>query len=78
MTLDVIDPQDLPTAPTYTQVIVASGSRIVFVPGQVAQDSEGNVVAPGDPAGPPVRSRSQDWVTLRLVRIRGSVHEGGS
>src|SRR5215472_3563952 len=51
MTLDLIDPQDLPTAPTYTQVIVASGSRMVFVAGQVAQDSDGNVVAPGDLAG---------------------------
>src|SRR5262252_7655904 len=51
MTLDLIDPQDLPTAPTYTQVIVATGRRIVFVAGQVAQDSQGDVVAPGDLAG---------------------------
>lgn len=51
MTLDLINPQDLPTAPTYTQVVVAGGSRLVFVAGQVAQDSEGNVVAPGDLVG---------------------------
>src|SRR5215470_5046428 len=37
MTLDLIDPQDLPTAPTYTQVIVARGSRMVFVAGQARQ-----------------------------------------
>ena len=51
MTLDLISPQDLPAPPTYTQVIVATGSRIVFVAGQVAHDGDGNLVAPGDLAG---------------------------
>ncbi len=51
MTLDLINPPELPTPATYSQVILASGSRIVFVAGQVAHDSDGNVVAPGDLAG---------------------------
>jgi enamine deaminase RidA (YjgF/YER057c/UK114 family) len=31
-------------------VIVASGSRLVFVAGQVAEDGQGNVIGPGDVA----------------------------
>jgi len=38
-----------PTA--YTQVVVASGRRIVFVSGQVSMDAGGKLVAPGDFAG---------------------------
>lgn len=32
----------------YTHVVEATGSRIVFVSGQVARDKDGNVVGPGD------------------------------
>src|SRR5438128_11699546 len=38
-----------PTA--YTQVVVASGRRMVFVSGQVSMDAAGMLVAPGDFAG---------------------------
>jgi len=38
-----------PTA--YTQVVVASGRRMVFVSGQVSMDAGGRLVAPGDFAG---------------------------
>jgi enamine deaminase RidA (YjgF/YER057c/UK114 family) len=48
MTLECINPEDLPTPLAYTHVIVATGSRLVFVAGQVAEDSEGNLVGPGD------------------------------
>ena len=50
MTLELIDPDDLPTPASYTQVVAARGSRMVFVAGQVADDAEGNLVAPGDHA----------------------------
>jgi hypothetical protein len=36
MTLELINPDDLPTPESYTQVISATGSRLVFVAGQVA------------------------------------------
>lgn len=36
MTLEPINPDDLPTPQAYTHVIVATGSRLVFVAGQVA------------------------------------------
>ncbi len=48
MTLELINPEDLPTPPTYTHVIVAAGSRLVFVAGQEPEDGEGNLVGPGD------------------------------
>src|SRR2546421_13012565 len=48
MTLECINPEDLPTPLTYTQVVVATGSRLVFVAGQEPEDEHGNLVGPGD------------------------------
>ena len=48
MTLELINPQELPTPASYTQVVAATGSRLVFVAGQVADDAQGKLVAPGD------------------------------
>ncbi len=48
MSLERINPGDLATPETYTHVIVASGSRWVFIAGQVAEDPQGNLVGPGD------------------------------
>jgi enamine deaminase RidA (YjgF/YER057c/UK114 family) len=48
MTLELINPEDLPTPASYTQVVAATGSRLVFVAGQVADDAQGNLVGPGD------------------------------
>jgi enamine deaminase RidA (YjgF/YER057c/UK114 family) len=48
VSLELINPDGLPAPAAYTQVIVATGHRLVFVAGQVAVDAEGNVVGPGD------------------------------
>ena len=48
MTLELINPPDLPIPHTYTQVVVATGSRLVFVAGQEPEDAEGRLVGPGD------------------------------
>jgi enamine deaminase RidA (YjgF/YER057c/UK114 family) len=48
MALERINPEGLATPRTYTHVIAATGSRLVFVAGQVAEDDQGNVVGPGD------------------------------
>jgi enamine deaminase RidA (YjgF/YER057c/UK114 family) len=48
MTLELIDPEGLPRHESYTQVVAATGSRLVFVAGQVAEDAEGNLVGAGD------------------------------
>lgn len=48
MTLELINPEGLPTPESYTHVVAATGSRMVFVAGQVADDARGNLVGPGD------------------------------
>ena len=48
MTLELINAEGLPMPASYTQVIAATGSRLVFVAGQVADDAHGNLVGPGD------------------------------
>jgi enamine deaminase RidA (YjgF/YER057c/UK114 family) len=48
MTLELINPEELPTPASNTQVIAATGSRLVFVAGQVADDARGNLVGAGD------------------------------
>lgn len=48
MTVELINPPDLPLPNVYTHVAVATGSRLVFIAGQVAEDGDGNVVGPGD------------------------------
>ena len=51
MTLEGINPDRLKTPETYTHVVSATGTRIVFVAGQVSEDAEGNLVGEGDIAG---------------------------
>ncbi|MGH8792257.1 MAG: RidA family protein [Stackebrandtia sp.] len=48
MALERINPTNLPTPSTYTHVIVATGSRLVFIAGQEPEDEQGNLVGPGD------------------------------
>jgi len=48
MTLECINPGDLSAPQTYSHVTVATGSRLVFVAGQVSEDGQGNLVGPGD------------------------------
>ncbi len=48
MTLECINPPDLPTPETYTQVVVATGTRLIFVSGQEPEDVHGNLVGRGD------------------------------
>lgn len=48
MTLECINPKDLPTPEMYTQVVVATGSKLVFVSGQQPEDIHGKLVGDGD------------------------------
>lgn len=48
MTLEYINPPDLPTPKTYTQVVVARGTKLIFVsgqgePGVIPQDRQGEI-----------------------------------
>ena len=51
MALQRLTPDALFKPTAYTQVVVASGRRMVFVSGQVSMDAGGRLVAPGDFAG---------------------------
>ena len=48
MAHELINPDGLRVPLSYTHVVVASGTRIVFVAGQVAEDADDNLVGPGD------------------------------
>lgn len=48
MTITLITPDALPEVPFFQQVAIASGSRLVFLAGQVAWDAEGALVGRGD------------------------------
>lgn len=51
MALERLTPKGLFKPANYTQVMVATGHRMIFVSGQVAIDADGKLVAPGDLAG---------------------------
>lgn len=48
MPVTLIDPDGLPEAGLYRQVAVASGSKLVFIAGQVAHTADGSLVGHGD------------------------------
>lgn len=48
MSVAVLNPDGLTKPDMYRQVSVATGSRIVFIAGQVARDADGNAVGAGD------------------------------
>jgi enamine deaminase RidA (YjgF/YER057c/UK114 family) len=48
MTVEMLNPDGLVKPDAYRQVAIATGSRIVFLAGQVARDADGNQVGAGD------------------------------
>ena len=48
MAINLLDPEGLPKAPTHRQVSVATGSKMVFIAGQVAWDADGRTVGEND------------------------------
>lgn len=48
MAISLLDPAGLPEIGAYRQVAIASGSRMVFIAGQVAWDDKGVTVGEGD------------------------------
>jgi enamine deaminase RidA (YjgF/YER057c/UK114 family) len=48
VSVTVLNPEGLPKPVTYRQVALATGSRTVFVAGQVARNAEGELVGRGD------------------------------
>jgi enamine deaminase RidA (YjgF/YER057c/UK114 family) len=48
MTIKLVNPDGLPQVDIYRQVSVATGSKLIFVAGQIACDADGNTVGVGD------------------------------
>ncbi|MFE7572375.1 RidA family protein [Streptomyces sp. NPDC057539] len=48
MAITLVDPSGLPKTDVYRQVSIATGSKLVFIAGQVAWDAEGKTVGEGD------------------------------
>ncbi|MWA15840.1 RidA family protein [Streptomyces sp. BA2] len=48
MAITLVDPDGLPKTDSYRQVSVATGSKLVFLAGQVSWDAEGVTVGEGD------------------------------
>jgi enamine deaminase RidA (YjgF/YER057c/UK114 family) len=48
MTITLINPEALPKVDLFRQVAVATGSKLVFMAGQVAWDADGTLVGKGD------------------------------
>jgi enamine deaminase RidA (YjgF/YER057c/UK114 family) len=46
--VEIIEPSGLDKPDSYSHVVVATGSRMVFVAGQVSDDAAGNPLFPGD------------------------------
>jgi enamine deaminase RidA (YjgF/YER057c/UK114 family) len=51
VSVELTNPDGLHTPQSYSHVATATGSRLVFVAGQAADDVDGNLVAVGDLAG---------------------------
>ena len=48
MTINLVNPEGLPTVDIYRQVSIATGSKLVFIAGQIARDADGGKVGEGD------------------------------
>lgn len=48
MGITLVNPQGLPKVDVYRQVAVATGSKLVFIAGQVARNADGDRVGEGD------------------------------
>lgn len=73
MAITLIDPEGLPKADTHRQVSVATGSRHVFIAGQVAWDADGRVVGEGDLAAQLEQCYSN--IGTALAAVGGSFHD---
>ena len=48
MSIELVNPDGLPQPDAYRQLSVATGTRTVYLSGQVARDADGAPVGPGD------------------------------
>lgn len=67
MPVQLINPEGLPQPEHYVQAAVATGSRTVYLSGQVARDADGNPVGAGDLAAQVEQAYSNVATALAAV-----------
>ena len=67
MPVQLLNPEGLPQPEHYVQVAVATGTRTVYLSGQVARDGAGNPVGPGDLAAQVEQAYSNVATALAAV-----------
>ncbi len=70
MALEHIHPEGLLNLRTYTQVVAASGSKTIYISGQVAWDNNGETVGAGDFAAQAKRAYQNLGVALEAAGAR--------
>jgi len=68
MSIQLINPDGLPQPDAYRQLSVATGTRTVYLSGQVARDAAGEPVGPGDLAAQVEQAYANVAMALRAVR----------
>jgi enamine deaminase RidA (YjgF/YER057c/UK114 family) len=67
MSVQTMNPDGLVKPQQYTQVAIASGSRTVYLAGQVSQDADGNLVGAGDLAAQTEQALVNVSIALRAA-----------
>lgn len=70
MAITFVNPSGLPKIDVYRQVSIASGSRLVFIAGQVSWDADGTTIGEGDLAAQVEQSYLN--VARALTEVGGS------
>ncbi|MEU5700704.1 RidA family protein [Streptomyces aurantiacus] len=70
MAITLVNPEGLPEIDVYRQVSIATGSRLVFIAGQVSWDADGVTVGAGDLAAQAERAYLN--VGTALAEVGGS------
>ncbi|MFE1592409.1 RidA family protein [Nocardia sp. NPDC058705] len=67
MSITLVNPKELPAIELYHQVAVATGSRTVYIAGQVSWDADGKTVGAGDLAAQIAQSYRNVGIALAEV-----------
>jgi enamine deaminase RidA (YjgF/YER057c/UK114 family) len=73
MAITLVNPSGLPKIDVYRQVAVATGTKLVFVAGQVSWDAEGATVGEGDL--PAQVEQCYLNIATALAEVGGSFHD---
>ena len=67
MTIQIMNPPGLAVAQTHSQLAVASGSRTIYLAGQIGQDAQGRLVGVGDLAAQTEQALTNVGIALQAA-----------